>query len=400
VRADAPADLRAAFDHLHGVVLEVHGDHDAARQLLERARAEEPDPLQRATIDIAQCASLAGVARYADAKAVCTRGVADLERELGPDHPAVGFALMSAGNVALRLDDFAAARTAFERCTAILDGTIGKGSVAYALALDNLGLLAQRSGDLVTARRDYERAIAMLEPLGHAQLASVLGNLARVERSSGNFTAARAASTRAIAIATASDGATSPRVAAMTVDAAAIAFSAGDLDAADAAYKRALAIATELGPAGATATADALGGIAVVAEQRGDCRTAARFFARSVEAYAALYGPDDDTVARDLDNLGRCQLTLDDRHATQTLERALAMFDARPPPDPFNPALTRWDLARALWQHGDASARPRALTLARAARTMFAQTTDPATAGVLADIDRWLASHGKPAPEP
>jgi tetratricopeptide (TPR) repeat protein len=385
--------LRAAFDHLHGAVLEMHGDHDAAVKILERARSEETDPLQRARMDIVLCSALLGIARFTDARDVCARGTADLERELTPDHPAVGFALMSVGNVALRLDDNETARVAFERSAKILESTVGHETVAYAFALMNLGLLAKRRGDVATARRNYERTIAILEPLHHAQLASALSNLAGIERSSGNYAAARAANVRAIAIATTSDGEQSARVAELTNDAGAIAFSAGEYDEAEASYKRALALATSLGADGTVSIADALGGLGLVAEERGDLRAAVSFYRRGIEADTQLYGAGDDTVARDLDNLGRCQLALGDGQAAATLTHALELYEARPMPNAFDVAHTQWDLARALSRHGTVPAR--ALELARTARATFTRVTDAEAPVVLGQIDRWLAAHDK-----
>lgn len=76
------------------------------------------------------------------------------------------------------------------------------------------------------------------------------------------------------------------------------------------------------------------------------------------------------------------------REAIAVLERALAIADPGPL-DPLDVALLRFGLARALWDsHED---RPRARTLATAARDVFASGGEVAAAG-LAEIRGWLGS--------
>jgi len=60
--------------------------------------------------------------------------------------------------------------------------------------------------------------------------------------------------------------------------------------------------------------------------------------------------------------------------------------------------LSRFDLARALWQHGGSRARPRALTLAREARAKLASAASHAAGQLVGEIDRWLAARGAGQP--
>jgi len=398
IRAGAPGVLRAGLLHAHASALSLRGEHEASLRLAEQARELEPRPTLQAKLDLLRCTAERALGRFPAARDHCAAALATLERELGRDHPEIASALMDIGATALALDDRAGARAAFERSASLFAAASGEAGLPYAMAQHNLGLIAAKTGELDDARRHFERALATLEPLGHIARIQTLQNLALVENTSGNRDKAGTLLARALELATTAYGPASVDRARLLLNAAGLAVDRSDLDDADADYTRALDIMQKLGGDATPLGATAISGLAIVAETRGDCRKAIVMYTRASIAHATMFGATDDSVASDLTGVGRCQLTLGDAGAVATLERALAIHDGHPALEPYEPAATRFDLARALWQHGGSRARPRALTLAREARAKLASAASHAAGQLVGEIDRWLAARGAGQP--
>ncbi len=125
---------------------------------------------------------------------VAQRKVAELEAELGPEHPDVAVSL---NNLASLLDDqgsYAEARPLYERSLAILEKVHGPEHPDVATSLNNLAYLLDAQGSYAEARPLYERSLAIREKsLGpeHPDVALSLNNLANLLDAQGSYAEAR-----------------------------------------------------------------------------------------------------------------------------------------------------------------------------------------------------------------
>jgi tetratricopeptide (TPR) repeat protein len=100
-------------------------------------------------------------------------------------------------------------------------------------------------------------------------------------------------------------------------------------------------------------------------------------------------GPNHPFVAYPLTALGRAYLAITrPRDALPPLERAWRIR-REPGSEPMETALTEFTLARALWDAG--GERARAISLAKAARTLYSGTPSRSST---AEIGAWLGAHG------
>ena len=389
-RVESSQELRARLHNAQAIVLTMSGKFALARAALEQARSETSNAIDRASIDVVQCHVEQRLAEIKKALELCARAVVAYERELGPHHPELGFALNMGALVAYELHEDRAARAGFERSLAILENTVGDKHVAHAMTLNNLGMIDAREGHHDAARAHYERAIAVFETQKHPELVSSLANLGDLERKLGHLAESRRDLERALAAASAALGPDSPRVGQIHYSLGSVAFDAGDHAAAHTHYLRSLEIATKTFGENHPSTAEALDGMGFVLSERGDCKHAVAYQLRAVAAYEAAYGKEHPAVADTLTTLASCQMTLGDKQAIENLERALAIRAKLPADDDFQAAGTRWTMAQALGKLG--GDRVRAVALAKEARALYDKTPDPvAKKDVLVAIDRWLA---------
>jgi len=393
LRADSPRDLRAAFQHALGTAYSMQGKYSESREAYQKALRDAPSTLQTAQTEAALCGVELKLAHIKEGAALCERGIAALEAELGPQHPLVGFALVNFGNVGLQTFDHAAARTAIERALVILADTVGEKHMVYAGALNNLGTIAARTGDYATARSAFERSLASFGAAHHAGAFSPLANLGNLERDLGHAAEARKAWERALALAEATQGPESGRAAQAHASLGNLEFDAGNLDKATARYERALAITTKVYGENHTQTAEVLDSLANVYDARNDCKRVISYETRAIAVNEAIYGPAHPKVAQTLTAFARCQSELGNADSIANLERALAIYDRHPDIDPFDRAFTCWVLASALRHHHLQPAR--AIALAKEARALYAKSPVPEAAKELPAIDRFLRANGR-----
>jgi len=390
LRADSPPELRRAFHHGRGITYVMQGKYAEARDAFRLALATAPPKLETATTQTALCGVEVRLGELQEAKATCQRALTTFEAEVGPQHPLVGFGLLNLGNVELELHEDAAAAASLERSLAIIAETVGEQHVSYVLALNNLGMITRRKGDTDAARRYFERSIAGLAAKQHPEQFQPLANLASLERDLGHGAESRKRWEQALAVAQATHGPDSERVARALYSLGTLDHDAGNLDAAVAKYQRALAIHTKLSGGHGPYTSEVLDGLGFVYEARHDCKRAIIYQKRAVALDEETYGTDHPSVAEKLTSLGNCERQVGDVAAIANLDRALAIHDRFPSGRTFEPAFTRWALAQALRRfHRDPE---RAIALARDARALYAKSTEPEAAAVLPEIDRWLAA--------
>ncbi|KAH8094059.1 hypothetical protein JL720_4048 [Aureococcus anophagefferens] len=137
------------------------------------------------------------------ALAIQERTLAIQEREYGRDHVEVAGTLMGLGNAYGSLGDYAKKRDLLERALAILEREYGSENVVVALALGNLANAHGSLGDYVKQRDVLEHALAILERKfgrDHTTVASTLSDLGDAHGSLGDNAKARELLERALAI--------------------------------------------------------------------------------------------------------------------------------------------------------------------------------------------------------
>jgi tetratricopeptide (TPR) repeat protein len=402
LRADSPFELSVSLAQSRGVAFLMQGEHVKARDILDQAVAEarrwptktSSTMLWIANAEIALCNVEVRLGHLEKASSICKSPVTILEKELGPGHPMVGFALLGSGHVALQLRDNPTARVDFERARQILADTVGERHLGYAAALQNLGLIAKDNEELDASRRYLEQALVIYEEHHHPDAFSPNLNLGDLERKAGNYKAARQRLDRALVIAETTHGKDSER-------AASVWFSLGGLEAeldlghARAAYERSLQIASAKHGDNHPQSLNALGGLGFALWVRDEYKPALGYLKRAIAASDHLYGDNHPKTAELLTLLGDCQRELHDPAALANLERALSIHDRHPASPPTDTGFTRWVLARALWELAGAKVRPRALELAKQAGELYAKSRDPYWAETRQEIAKWLASRAR-----
>jgi tetratricopeptide (TPR) repeat protein/tRNA A-37 threonylcarbamoyl transferase component Bud32 len=307
-------------------------------------------PVQRAMIHYAAGYALSAEGKFVASVVEYEQAVAIRER-IAPGSQDLARALNGLSRAYDEIGRYVDARRLGERSLALQEAELGKAHPEIATVLMNLGNVAVDEGDLALATSYYSRALALREQLARdnddqLMLANVLNNLGVVAQERGRYDEALAFHQRALAIReTVIDGA--PDVAMSISNIANAQFKKGAHAQALANFDKALALAeNELGK-DHPYVGDALSGM-------GECFISARNFSG----------------------------------AKQALERALAIrkLGARP----LEIADVELALARALWGLG-AEHRPRALELARSARTALAAS--PATKKRHAEAEAFLRTH-------
>ncbi|KAK7253710.1 hypothetical protein SO694_00002359 [Aureococcus anophagefferens] len=137
------------------------------------------------------------------ALAIQERTLAIQEREYGRDHVELAGTLMGLGNAYGSLGDYAKKRDLLERAIAILEREYGSENVVVALALGNLANAHGSLGDYAKQRDVLEHVLAILERKfgrDHTTVASTLSDLGDAHGSLGDNAKARELLERALAI--------------------------------------------------------------------------------------------------------------------------------------------------------------------------------------------------------
>jgi len=143
---------------------EARGKTVTAREILDAQAATIVDrfpeqPGVRGRVMTAMGEAYAGLGLYAPAKRLLEESL-PLVRAAYGDHRQVYDVLTEMGNLALRLDDRAVARSHFEEALRIAESTVGPDHPEVPPILKNLGDVCTQLGDIEAAQRYLERALA------------------------------------------------------------------------------------------------------------------------------------------------------------------------------------------------------------------------------------------------
>lgn len=294
-----PDDRRRAAHASHlGLLHLVKGEHDTARQLLQRAVDLEegalgPDHPRVAALLQNLAIAVSEDGDYDQAAALYGRAVTVGERALGPDHPQVGVYLGNLASVHLRTGDFAEAGRLSERALALQEAALDPWHPQLAIALANVGGAAMASGDLERAQALLGRAVAILErTLGpeHPDLGRMLGALANAKVYAADLEGAQVLQERSLAIVERALGPEHPDVAATLVDLAVVHFRMGDHERARLEAARAVAIVEAAHGPDHVSLGAMLALLASTYAARGDDAEALRLRRRAVDIFDAHEG--------------------------------------------------------------------------------------------------------------
>ncbi|HEX2574646.1 MAG TPA: serine/threonine-protein kinase [Polyangia bacterium] len=348
-----------------------------------------------------ELASVVGVIgrRYGEARA-WIRAAQAMNQHLGA--PPAGEVQVE--NVAGVMDwlekNYAIARQHHARALALAEKSLGGTHLETANSLDLVGNDDQRLQRYDEALDEHRRALAIRERvLGpeHPETTESLNNLANVLNRFGRNEEALEYARRHQAILERTLGREHPYYGVGLLTTGNILGDLGRLDEALASYERALAIwEKSLGPDHPNVIA-VLTCIATVRRSQGRPALARPLLERALALSQKLGGPGSLGAAGVLADLGATDLVAGNARGAKTLlEQALAIQEHRDG-DPDSLASTRYQLAQALWVLG--TERPRALSLAQAARDVFARP--PARKKELAEVEDWLRRHaGETRPHP
>ncbi|HLV80300.1 MAG TPA: tetratricopeptide repeat protein, partial [Chthonomonadaceae bacterium] len=191
--------------------------------------------------------------------------------------PARAKALHGAASLAMRLGDYAAARTLFEQSLAIEQELGDKKSLAASL--NGLGNVAVNQGDYAAARLLYEQSLTMARETGDKKVVALsLGNLGHLLYLQSDYAGARALHEQSLAM----ERELGDRwgIAFTLHGLGALAADEGDPAAARDLYAESLDIRREIGDRWGTALS--LHNLGSLAQQRGDFKAARDLYAESL----------------------------------------------------------------------------------------------------------------------
>ena len=225
---------------------------------------------------------------------------------------------------------------------------------------NNLGYHLRMVADFSRARAAYERALAIFEKVlgpDHPNFATLVNNLGGVLQDLGDLPAARAAFERALAIDERAYGPDHPTVARDVNNLGGVLYALADLPAARAAYERALAIDERAyGPDHPDVAID-VNNLGSVLQSLGDLPAARAACERALAIDERAYGPDHPTVAIRVNNLGSVLQDLGDLPAARAAhERALSIDERAYGPDHPTVAIRVNNLGLVLQALGDLAA--------------------------------------------
>jgi DNA-binding SARP family transcriptional activator/tetratricopeptide (TPR) repeat protein len=244
--------------------------------------------------------------RLAEAEPLHRRALEILERNLGPDHPAVAAALNDLAillHYAQRLDE---AEALYRRALSIDERQHGGAHPATALRLHNLALLLHETNALAEAESMLRRALSIdegrLAP-DHPDVAGDLGSLGWLVLETGRIDEAEPLLRRAVTLREAAFGNRHPAFAHALADVAVLLHDAGRFAEAEPLFHQALAIyEAGYGPDHPVVAAT-LNNIAELRAAGGRGDEAEALYRRALASDEATYGPRHVNVARDLNNL-------------------------------------------------------------------------------------------------
>jgi tetratricopeptide (TPR) repeat protein len=255
---------------------------------------------------------------------------------------------------------------AWPRCSRLLPHALAAAGHAEALEvasgatariLNQAGVYLRGRAEFTEAREAFERALAIDEAAfgpDHPEVATDVNNLGSVLRDLGDLAGAREAFERALAVDEAAFGLDHPKVAIRVNNLGLVLRDLGDLAGAREAFERALAVdEAAFGPDHPN-VATRVNNLGLVLKDMGDLGGARAHYQRALAIDEAAFGPDHPNVAIRVNNLGSALRALGDlAGARVALERALAIDEAAFGPDHPNVAMHLWNLGTVLQERGE-----------------------------------------------
>jgi len=265
---------------------------------------------------------------FAHALPVTERALALRERLLPPGHPDIGHSLSAMGVALQGQRRFDEAEVAFRRGLKIFEEAGPGEEGASASLLHNLALVERERLRYDAARDYYLRALAIKQRVygeRHPLTLNTLQGLATNAGNDGKLDEAERWMRQSHALRVEVHGERSIEVASSYNEMASIEQDRGRLRDAEAHYRAALAVHEQLGSAESMNAAGTLNNLATLLEDRGDPAGAEALQRRSLAIRIAINGVEHETVFRARHNLAR-QLYTQGRldEAAAAFEEALA----------------------------------------------------------------------------
>ncbi len=213
--AGNPPRLRTRLESARAGLEIAQGNFDEGIALVESARGVLAELGDETRLEQAELMGLAAKAlfrkqQFDDASRLGAASMEILREILGPQHPAVGQALLLPGSIALVQGDVQTAEATYQQAAEILANTVGRAHSSYATALVSLANSARAQGDYAHARSLTAEALeGMLAnvPEDNMRVMAVRSNLASLEHQLGNLEAARERYTQTVRLQRAALGA-------------------------------------------------------------------------------------------------------------------------------------------------------------------------------------------------
>jgi len=309
----------------------------------------------RALLDEARQDGTSG--RFAEAKPLLERALAQIETDSGKKSADYGEAAFLLGTYLERLNDLAGAEARYRAALAAWSASQGADSPNVGGVLAALSSLLEARGAVREALPLRKQVLAIAQKAfgpGHPVTGTSLHNLARAELLSGDVSGAKATFEQALAVREAALGPNHADVAQSLTGLAAVYRELGQMDRAAAAAERALGILQQLPHPDPGTVALAFEHLGAVAFDRADYEKAADYFERALGMYQAANGSGSSEVALAANNLAEVFVAMGKYNEAEAGFRASisltvkALGEGHP-----NEALARTNLANLLLLMGN-----------------------------------------------
>jgi tetratricopeptide (TPR) repeat protein len=267
------------------------------------AKAQQSDDLKSLNQQMIQ---LAQAGKYAEATDVAQRALALAERQLGPDHPAVGIRLNMLALLYRTQGRYAEAEPLYQRAIAIAEKSLGPDHPTVGTALTTLAELYRGQSRFAEAEPLDIRAIAIAERArgpDHPDVATALDDLAELYRYQGRYSEAEPLAQRAIAIDEKALGPNHVQLGRDLNTLAELYRDQGRYPEAEPRFKRAIAIAEKAFGFDHPTVSIRLNRLAVLYRDQGRYSEAEPLMNRALAIDEKALGPDQLAVGADLNDL-------------------------------------------------------------------------------------------------
>lgn len=309
------------------------------------------------------------------------QGMAEVERELGPDHPYMGLGYNSLAILyAYTMNDFVRAQDYFQRALAIRTKALGPEHPDTIQTINQMGFLYQVTGDRKKAEEHYLKALALrTKVLGptHPETSDSQSYLAQLYLMEGRYAEAEALLKEAVKHETQEISTRHPTPAFSQSMLGALYYSLGDLERSEKWHREALEISEASLPPDHTELAPSLDNLAAVLMAKQDVDGAEAYALRALAIKEKGFGRYHGFTGDSLLFLGRLQsMRGDQEKAADYFNQALEVYERVLGPDNWRTLVVKlWlagldvnanNLARAKTRSEEALASPGLSGLAEA----------------------------------